>query len=145
MTGDVINKSQLVSIATGVVKATNPTLLKDFGGNLMLTEKWARRVLEKPKWNKYENTNGIVYPSLQFLEEEKLSFQRNISALVTEHDTNTRKYTFSFKCTKNVSTRDMDYKRQIRVIFAVSSNGDFLSIRSIHSGKTKRSLPPSLV
>ena len=111
----------------------------------MLTEKWARRVLEKPKWNKCEDTNGIVYPSLQFLEEEKLSFQRNISALVTEHDTNTRKYTFSFKCTKNVSTRDMDYKRQIRVIFAVSSNGDFLSIRSIHSGKTKRSLPPSLV
>ena len=82
MTGDVINKSQLVSIATGVVKATNPTLLKDFGGNLMLTEKWARRVLEKPKWNKCEDTNGIVYPSLQFLEEEKLSFQRNISALV---------------------------------------------------------------
>ena len=137
MAGDVINKSQLVSIATGVVKATNPTLLKDFGGNLMLTEKWEE--------SKCKNTNGIVYPSLQFSEEEKLSFQRNISALVTEHDTNTRKYTFSFKCTKNVSTRDMDYKRQIRVIFAVSSNGDFLSIRSIHSGKTKRSLPPSLV
>ena len=64
MAGDVINKSQLVSIATGVVKATNPTLVKDFGGDLMLTEKWARRVLEKPKWDKCKNTNGIVYSLL---------------------------------------------------------------------------------
>ena len=36
--GGVINMRQLISIATGVVTANNSTLLKHFGGDLVLTE-----------------------------------------------------------------------------------------------------------
>ena len=61
-------------------------LLKDLGDNLVLTEKWATGVLEKPKWNKRKGVTEKVVPSRQFLAEEKFSFQRNISSLVTEHD-----------------------------------------------------------
>ena len=43
--GGVINRSQLISIAAGV--ANKSTLLIDFGGDLVLIEKWAKEVLEK--------------------------------------------------------------------------------------------------
>ena len=52
----------------------------------MLTEKWARGVLEKLKCNKREGTTGNVDPSPQFLAEENFSSQRNILAAVNEHD-----------------------------------------------------------
>ena len=38
MTGVVINRRSLICIANGVVKANNPDLLKEFGGNLELTD-----------------------------------------------------------------------------------------------------------
>ena len=47
MARGVINRRQLISIATGVVRANNPNLLKEYGGDLVLTDKWARGVLEK--------------------------------------------------------------------------------------------------
>ena len=46
MTGVVINRHQLISIATGVVRSNNPNLLKEYGGDLALTDKWDRGVLE---------------------------------------------------------------------------------------------------
>ena len=49
MAEGVINRRQLISIATGVVIANNPTLLQDFGVDLSVTKKWARAVLEKHK------------------------------------------------------------------------------------------------
>ena len=58
MAEDAINRRQLISIATGVVRANDPTLLKVFHDDLVLTEKWARRALEKLKWNKCKGTTG---------------------------------------------------------------------------------------
>ena len=48
----VINRCPLISIATAVVRANNPSLLKKYGGDLVLTDKWAREVLEKLTWSK---------------------------------------------------------------------------------------------
>ena len=45
MAGGVINRRQLVSIATGVVRANNPNFLKEYG-DLLWTDKWAKGVLE---------------------------------------------------------------------------------------------------
>ena len=45
--GGVINRRQLMSIATEVVRANNPNLFKEYGGDLVLADKWARGVLEK--------------------------------------------------------------------------------------------------
>ena len=114
-------------------------------------------MLEKLKWNKRKATTGKVGPSPQFLAEEKFSFQRNKSALVTEHDippcmivnidqtplsdVNTGKYTFSFKDAKLVPIRGVDYRRQITATFTISCTGDFLPLQLIYSVKTKRSLP----
>ena len=46
MTGGVINRRQLISIEAGVVRANQPNLLKEYGGDLVLTDKRARGLLE---------------------------------------------------------------------------------------------------
>ena len=114
-------------------------------------------MLEKLTLNKRKGTTGKVDPSPQFLAKEKFTFQRNISALVSEHDirpsliinidqsplsyVNTGKYTFSFKDAKNTPIKGVDEKRQITATFAVSCTGEFLPIQLIYAWKTERSQP----
>ena len=66
MAGGVINRRQLTSIATGVVRPINPNLLKEYGSDLVVTDKWARRVLEKLTCSKRKGTPGKVHPSPSF-------------------------------------------------------------------------------
>ena len=154
--GGVVNRRQLIAIATRVVRANCPEQLTEFGGALKLTEKWARGVLKKLNWTKRKGTTGKVEPSPQFLAEEKYTFQRNISVAITEHDVppflilnidqtplsyaTTGKYTFNFKGAKNVPIKGVDDKRQITATFAVSCVGDFLPMQLIYAGKTSRCL-----
>ena len=67
-----------MAIRTGVVKANDPSLLKEYGGHLQLTEDWARSLLISMDWVKRKGTTGKVEPSEKFLEEEKFTFQRAI-------------------------------------------------------------------
>ena len=86
MAGGVINRCQIICLATGVVSANNPDLLKEFGGELQLTDVWASGVLCKLNWSKFKGTAGKVDSSSQFLAEEMFTFQKEISAVVSEHD-----------------------------------------------------------
>ena len=75
MAGGVINRRQLISIAIGVVKANNPNLLKEYGGDLVLTDKWARGVLEKLTWwSKHKGTTGKLNPPPSVFRRRKLHF-----------------------------------------------------------------------
>ena len=56
MAGGVINRHHLISIAEVVVRANNLNLLTGYGGDLVLTDKWVRGVLEKLKWSKRKGT-----------------------------------------------------------------------------------------
>ena len=47
MAGAIINRQQIISIGKGVVRANDPSLLKEFGGGVELSEGWARRLLAK--------------------------------------------------------------------------------------------------
>ena len=84
--GGVINRKQIINIAKGVVRANNPNDFKEFGGTLELTDRWARHVLTKLKWNKCKGTTGKVEPSPQFLAEKKFTFQRAISTALSKND-----------------------------------------------------------
>ena len=66
MAGGVINRRQLRSIATGVVRVNITNPLKEYGGDLVLTNKWARGVLEKLMWSKCKGTTRKVDPSPSF-------------------------------------------------------------------------------
>ena len=60
--GRVINRKQILNIANGVVKANNPNSLKEFGGKLELTDRWARYLLNTMEWKKRKGTTGKVEP-----------------------------------------------------------------------------------
>ena len=85
-TGGVINRKQILNIVKGVVKSNNPNALKEFGGSLDLTDRWARAVLKQLKWGKRKGTTGNVDSPPQVLAEEKFTFQRTISTAILEHD-----------------------------------------------------------
>ena len=48
----------VLSFIIGVVKANEPNLLKEFGGNLELKNDWARHLLKSMEWVKRKGTNG---------------------------------------------------------------------------------------
>ena len=66
MVGGVISRRHLINIATGVVRVNDPNLLKEYGGDLVLADKWVRGVLEKLTWSKRKGTTGKVDPSPSF-------------------------------------------------------------------------------
>ena len=66
----------------GVVKANEPDLLKEHGGHLEQTEDWARHLLKSMEWVKRKRTTSKVEPSEKFLQEEKFSYQREISRII---------------------------------------------------------------
>ena len=139
-----------------MVTANNPSLLKEYGGDLVLTDKWARGMLEKITWSKRKGTNGKVDPSPQFLAKEKFTFQRNISGLVSEQNIppsliinidqtsmsnkNAGKYAFNFKGAKNIRIKGVNDKHQITAIFGVSYTRGFLPIQ----GKSNEVCPSFL-
>ena len=129
-------------------------MLKEHGGDLELTEDWARHLLKSMEWVKRKGTTGKVEPSEKFLDEEKFTFQREISKVVTDHDipldlvlnldqtplsyVSPGKYTFCMKGSTTVPIKGVDDKRQITATFTVSASGVFLPIQLIYQGKTKR-------
>ena len=155
--GGVINTRQVVNIAKGVVRATNPDILKESGGTVELTNRWSRSVLSDLNWSKRKGTTDKIEPSPQFLAGEKFTFQRAISTAISSHDirnflvlnidqtplpyVSPGQYTFSFKRSKNAPIKGADDKRQITTTFAVSSKRKFLPIQLIYTGTTPRSLP----
>ena len=84
--GGIINRKQILNIAKGVIRANDPNALEEYGGTLNLTGRRARHVLTKMEWTKRKGTTGKVEPSPQFLAEEKFTFQRAISAAISEDD-----------------------------------------------------------
>ena len=157
LTGGVISQKMVIAIGNGVIKANSPSSLKKYGGHIEFTDGWARHILESMKWTKRKGTAGKVEPSQQFLDEEKLTFQRNISTIIEDHDipkelilnldqtplsyVSPGKYTFNPKGAKTVPIKGVDGKRQITATFSISMTGSFLPIQLIYEGKTRRCLP----
>ena len=157
LAGTAISQKMVIAIATGVIKASNPKILREFGESLELTEGWARSILKSMDWVKRKGATGKVEPCSKFLEEEKFTFQRAVAKAVSDHDipmevvlnldqtplsyVSPGKYTFDLKGSKIVPIKGVDDKRQITATFTASASGSFLPIQRIYSGKTKSSLP----
>ena len=71
MAEGVINRSQLISIATWVVRENNPNLLEECGVDLVLTDKWARGVLEKQRYHQKSKSFPQVFSQTKFHFTEK--------------------------------------------------------------------------
>ena len=86
LAGTAISRKMVIAIATGVIKANDPNILREFGGSLELTGCWACSVLKSMDWVKRKVTTGKVEPCSKFLEEENFAFQRAIAKAVSDHD-----------------------------------------------------------
>ena len=155
--GTAISRRIVMVIGNGVVRSNSPTLLKENGGSLELTEDWARGVIKSMNWFKRKGTTQKKEPSKQFLLEEKLTFQKKIFGVIFEHDipkeviinldqtpisyVSPGKCTFDVESVETVSIKGIDDKRQITATFAISMSGEFLPIQVIYEGKTKICLP----
>ena len=155
--GGVFSRKMVIVIGTGVIKATCPSKLKDFGGHIALTEGWARGVLKSMEWSKKKDTIGKIERSKQFLLEEKLTFQRRIASIIEEHDipkelilnldqtplsyVSPGKYTFNPKGAKTVPIKGIDDNRQITATSTVSMIENFLPFQLIYEEKMPRCLP----
>ena len=82
--GGVTNWRQILNIAKGLVKVSNPNSLKEFGGTLELADRWPRDLLDSMERNKRKGITGKIEPLPQFLSEEKFRFQGAISAAVLD-------------------------------------------------------------
>ena len=58
----MINRTQIVSIPKGVVRANNPDILKEFGGTGELTNRWTRSVLSDLNWSRRKGTTSRIEP-----------------------------------------------------------------------------------
>ena len=76
----------VLSFIIAVVKANEPNLLKEFRLHLELMDNWARHLLISMEWVKRKGATGKVQPSEKLLQEEKFSYQREISRVVLKHD-----------------------------------------------------------
>ena len=83
--GTAISRRIAIAIGNGMVKSSNPILLRKNAGSLQLTEDWARGVLKSMNWVKRKGTTGKTELSRQFLLEEKLTFQMKISGAIFYH------------------------------------------------------------
>ena len=156
LAGTAISREMVITIVTGVIKANDPNILREFGGSLELTKGWAHSILKSMDWAKRKGTTGKVEPCSKFLEEEKFTFQRAIAKAISDHDMSIElvlnldqtplfyvspgKYTFDLKGSKTVPIKGVNDKRQITATFTVTASGSFLPIQLIYSDKTKRSL-----
>ena len=82
----VISRKMVIAIGTGVIKANEPKILKEFGRSLELTEGCAQNDLEYMGWVKRKGTTGRIESCAKFLEEKNFYFQRAISKFISEHD-----------------------------------------------------------
>ena len=97
------------------------------------------------EWVKRKGTTGKVEQLKKFFQEEKFSYQREISRIILNHDipldlvlnldqtplsyVSPGKYTFCLKGTTTVPIKGVDDKRQITATFTVSASEVFLPIQ----------------
>ena len=81
LAGTVIFRKMVVAIGTGVAKANESSILREFGGGLGLTEGWAQNILKDMDWVKRRGKTGKVESCPKFLEEKNLRFNMQFQSL----------------------------------------------------------------
>lgn len=150
LAGLAIRANDVISIGNAVLTMNTPHLLKDNGGTLELTDRWARLVLKKLGYTLRKATTDKRIPSPAFLKETKLQFQHQIfeevnkskipTSLVINCDqtplsyVNAGNYTFEATGARQVPIAGKGDKRAITGTFSVTASGKFLPMQLIYTG-----------
>ncbi len=73
--GEVINTSVVVAMATGIIKAKQPSLLSENGGHLTISPSWTKSVLGRMGYvkRKCSNAGKVALAHFKVLKEEFLA------------------------------------------------------------------------
>ena len=155
--GTGVTWAMTIAIATGLVAASDRTMLKENGGTIELNETWAQSIHRRLGYVKRKNTTSKQPVAPGVLKEIGFTFYRAIDAAVSAYnipheliiniDQTPLKfflisdYTLTKKGEKSVPiTNSCDF-RQITGTYAISMAGDFLPMQLIYQGKTDRCNP----
>ena len=119
-------------------------MLKENGGDVELTTKWARGVLKSLNWVKRRYTTAKREMNPALYEELTFTWKRKIANAVVEHSilkelilnfdqtplgfTAPNKSTFTHKGVHSVPVANVDDKRRITATFFASVEGDLLPV-----------------
>ena len=155
LNGAVVNYNVLISIAKGIVSANDRTLLKENGGDIILSYKWCESIFKRMNWSNRKGTTAKASIAPGLIREVGFAFYKQVSEIVHAHNMKLiinidqtplpyvliSKYTMNKKGEKKVPILGTDDYRQITGTFSVAMDGSFLPIQLIYKGKTSRSQP----
>ena len=152
----IVNTSIVMAVAEGVLLSKDPSKLGSNGGQIVITKAWAKSILGRMGYRKRKGTNAGKI-SLTHFEEVKEYFLADIKAevlmndipdeLIINWDQNplhiipTGDWTMHQAGEKIIPIANIDDKRQITAVLAVSLTGTYLSPQLIYQGKTERCHP----
>ena len=154
--GLAINTSVVIAAGEGIVMAHDANLLAENGGEIKLTDEWAKNVLKRMGYVKRKACSKAKVDPEHF-EKLKEDFLLEIKSIVSideipdelilNFDQTALNYvpvtpwTMEEEGAKRVEILAKDDKRQITAVFCGSMTGDFLPLQLIYEGKTNRCLP----
>ena len=155
--GHSITYDITISIANGLVKAHDRTLLKEHGGSIDLHQTWAQSIHRRLGFVMRKATTSKQPVSPSFIHEVGFTFysaiQRNINAYLIPPDLIinideaplrlylTPTHTLTKKGEASVLVTNSSDYRQITSTFGISMVGEFLPIQLIYQVKTNKCHP----
>ena len=155
--GCVVNYNIAISIAKGIVRANDWSLLKEKRGNLDFHYTWCQSIFRRLGFSKCRGATAKEPISPGFLKEICFMFCQSINEIVSAHDMvdnliiNIDQTPLPFVLISNymmdktneefVPISDSADYRQITGTFSVTTSGKFLPIQLIYQGKTDRCHP----
>ena len=150
----VVNTRIVMAVGEGVIRARDPVKLH--ATEHMITKGWAKSILKRMGFSKRKGTNAGKVTVAHF-EQVKECFMADITAEVMMkeipdglivnwdqtplHIVPTGNWTMHRRGEKVIPLSNLDDKRQITAVLAVSINGDYLPPQLIYQGKTIRCHP----
>ena len=151
-----MNTSIVMAVAEGVLLSKDPSKLSSNGGQIAITKSWAKSILGRMGFRKRKGTNAGKI-SVSHFEEVKEYFLADITAEVLMNDipdeliinwdqtplhiVPTGNWTMHQAGDKIIPVANLDDKRQITAVLAVSLTGTYLAPQLIYQGKTERCHP----
>lgn len=154
--GGIVNKTVVISAATGTVEHHDKSLLKKYGGVIDLNRYWAESFMSRMGLVKRKATKAARKLPDDF-DTVKTTFLDSIRSVVTEHQippaliinwdqTGVRlvpssEWTMAEVGSKQVEVHGLGDKREITVLLAITLSGALLPPQLLYAGKTDRCHP----
>ena len=154
--GSPVNSAVVQAVAEGVLLAMDRTSLAQYGGDIKLSNTWAKSLLARMNFTKRKGSTKEKVEVKNF-EKIKEKFLQDIVDIATMEEIPSQlifnwdqtginlvpysSWTMEEKGKKRVGVIGLNDKRQITAVLCGSIDGEFFPVQLIYAGKTKRCHP----